>query len=121
MDGCNQAKRRYSFPDPGNPLVKGKTRTFLIERGIHRSHVALVNPSTGKPTTRIQWKQIDKGDGIKSWLRVARKTNTEIPYPDSGYKRPTTYDVYDTEPEEAAKVTFEPNFLQRPIPLDCIL
>jgi len=56
---------------------KRKAGIFLREAPVHYSNVALVDPSTGKPT-KISRQYL--ADGTK--VRVAKKTGTVIPKPD---------------------------------------
>ena len=45
------------------------------EAPLHISNVMLIDPQDGRPT-RVGFKQSDSG-----WIRVSRRTDTEIPFP----------------------------------------
>lgn len=106
-------KRRVSSPDPDS------SGTFLLERGIDVSNVALASPVDGKPI-KVKWAWID---GKKERVS-AKDPSIIIPRPKLTLARservPET-GPFDTLPKDVAKVNFVPSILRCPIPQDCIL
>ena len=66
-----------------------------------------------REATKVKWL-LTNGE----WQRVSKATNTPIPLPKIE-PRTRVMGPYDTDPEQALKVTFEPSLLIAPIPSSC--
>eukprot|EP01089_Gocevia_fonbrunei_P005013 TRINITY_DN15143_c0_g1_i1.p1 TRINITY_DN15143_c0_g1~~TRINITY_DN15143_c0_g1_i1.p1 ORF type:complete len:259 (-),score=68.32 TRINITY_DN15143_c0_g1_i1:23-799(-) len=87
---------------------KARSMAYFSEEGIHYSKVALVDPSTNKPT-KIRWGKERDSKGILKKVRVSKKTSAIIPNPGDLYVRKTyTEDgPKDTPPDVAFIKSFD--------------
>ena len=108
VDGVNLAKVSAK-PDESDP----DRRFLLVHRGLDVSNVQLIDPVNKKPT-KIEWRL--NPDGTKT--RVSKTSGAEIPrpvYPKIVRKA----GPFDTNAEEACRVTYKPSLLDPPIPPEC--
>jgi len=92
----------------GVNLRKIRTRsgpTIQVEKKIHYSNVALLDPADNKPT-RVKWQMLEGGD----MQRVAKRSGSVIPMPEAARKILDTSNYIDgpkdTPPEVALEKTY---------------
>jgi large subunit ribosomal protein L24 len=75
VEGVNMVTRHNKIGQTEKGAKTGGIET--MEAGIHISNVALVDPSTKKPT-KVGYKLVTAKDGKVTKTRVARKTGKDI-------------------------------------------
>jgi len=110
VEGVNLRQRTSKRDVTGSPR-----NFFMAPSPVHYSRVALIDPTTKKPT-KISIKLEEKivnGEKVKVKVRVAKKTGAVIekPTPDINREKRHRVSPKDTPPELALKKTFNPDTL----------
>ncbi|RKP38726.1 translation protein SH3-like domain-containing protein, partial [Dimargaris cristalligena] len=88
-----------------------------IEAPVHVTNVALLDPSTGRPTKVYTRKVLDEETKKLVATRFAKETNTEIPKPKfTAYQFARKDGPHDTDADVVAEVTYKPSLLEPVFP-----